>query len=140
MYFSLQICLILNLLITIGNKLFGKFFNLLSFFLQLLDSLTLDLNHFFEVIALNNQFRDSLLVLSFVYSTNFNQNIQPLVLKQWICILILYFFYFLFYLGYFLFLFFNLLFIFKLTLIIVLDDFQLFQPLCQYLIFIKVRI
>ena len=136
--FFLQIILILYFLATISNKFLCKFLYLINFFLELENGLTFGFDHLFKVVTFKDKIRNSLFVICFISSADFDQNIQSFVFKEGVGILILYFFNFLFnFIDFFLFLF-NFLLIFQLTLIVVLNDLQLFQSFCQNFIFIKI--
>lgn len=76
--------------------------------------------------------------MGFVDSANFDEHVEPFVLKQRKCILILHFFYFFLNLcdfGTFLL---HFLLIFELALIVVLNNLQFFQSLGQNLVFIEI--
>lgn len=129
MYFFLQTVLILYFLATIGYKLLSELLDLVDLLLELEDGLALSLDHFLEVVALDNQFRDCLFVVCLVSSADLDQDIEALVFKQGVGILVLDFLNLLLDLGYSSFLLLDLLLVFQLTLIVVLDYLQLFEPL-----------
>jgi hypothetical protein len=72
--------LILYSFTTIGDKFFGKFLDLIRFLLEVLDGLTLDLDHLLEVVALDHQLRNGLFVVGLIDPADLDQHIQSLVL------------------------------------------------------------
>ncbi len=67
--------LILNPFTAIGNKLLGKFLDLISFLLEVLDGLTFDLDHLLEVVALDHQLRDGLFIVGLIDPADLDQHI-----------------------------------------------------------------
>lgn len=128
LYFLLQAILILYLLATVSYKLLCEFFNLIDLLLELEDGLALSLDHLFKVITLDNKLRDSLLVVGLVPSADLDQDVEALVFQQGVGVLVLDFLNLLLNLGNSSFLLFDLLLVLQLTLIVVLDYLQLFQP------------
>jgi hypothetical protein len=78
----LKIVLVFDSFAAVGNKLFCKFLDLINFLLELKDGLTFSLDHFFEVIALEDKLRNSFFVISFVSPANFDEDIQSFMLKE----------------------------------------------------------
>lgn len=102
----------------------------------MLDSFAFDFYHLLEVIALDNELRNGLFVVSLVDSTDLYQHIQSLVLKKRKGILIFHFLDLLFDLSNPSFLLLDLFLVLELTLVVVLDDLQFLQSLGQDLVFI----
>lgn len=137
---SLKTSLIFNPFAAVGYKLLGEFLDFVSFFLELLDRLALNLDHLFEIVALKDKIRNGLFIVCLVDSADFDQNIQSFVLKKRKGILELDFLDLLLNLTDLMLFLLDLLLILELALIVVLNDLQLLQSLCQYLVLVQIRI
>ena len=137
---SLETSLILNPLAAVGDKLLCEFLDFIGLFLELLDGLAFDLDHLFEVVALEDEVRNGLLVVCLVDSADLDQHVQSFVLEKREGVLELYFLDLLLNFTDLLLFLFDLLLVLELALVVVLDDLQLFQSLRQDLVFVKIRV
>lgn len=137
---SLKTSLIFDPFAAVGDKLLGEFLDFVSFFLELLDRLALNLDHLLEVVALKDEIRNGLFIMCLVDSADLDQHIQSFVLKKREGILELDFLDLLLNLTDLLLFLFDLLLILELALIVVLNDLQLLQSLCQDLVLVQIRV
>ena len=140
LYLFLQIIFIFDFFTTICHKLFGQLFNFVNLFLKLKNWLAFAFDHFFKVVALKDKIGDSFLIMCLVSATDFDQNIQSFVLKKGVSVLVLNFLNFIFNFCYFFLLFLYFFLVFQLTLIVILNNFKLFEPFSQYFVFVEVRV
>lgn len=137
---SLKTSLILDPFAAIGDKFLSEFLDFISFFLELLDRLAFNLDHLLKVVALKDKIRNGLFIMCLVDSADLDQHIQSFVLKEREGILELYFLDLLLNLADLLLFLLDFLLILELALIVVLNDLQLLQSLCQDLVLVQIRI
>jgi len=82
LYFPLQILFVLNSIAAVGYELSGKFFYFICFLFELLDRFVFDSDHFFEVVTLEHEIRDSFFIVRFIALANLDENVESLVFEQ----------------------------------------------------------
>lgn len=80
--FFLKLHLVFNFFTVVRNEFLCEFLDLISLFFQLKNGLGFDLDHFFEVVALLDQFRNLFFVVSFVSFANLDQKVLPFMFKE----------------------------------------------------------